>query len=188
MGTMADNGVRALIFIINVAFTLYIAALYLRILLQKLGADYYNPLVQFVVRITDPPVRPLRRLIPGLAGWDMASLTLAVVCAVLNAWLVLSLLGLGSAGSLIGRYAGMKLLAVLINLYIVSILVQAIMSWFNPRRYNPIAVVLWRLNEPLLAPVRRIVPPLGMFDLSALIVIIVLEAVSIFLGLPGFLS
>ncbi|HEX5314767.1 MAG TPA: YggT family protein [Gammaproteobacteria bacterium] len=185
---MSGNGVRALIFVVNVAFSLYIAALYLRILLQRLGADYYNPLVQLVVRASDPLVRPLRRLLPSPGGWDFASFVLAVACAFLNAWLVLLLLGFASAGDLLLRYAGMKLLAVLVNLYIVTILIQALMSWLQPRRYSPLALVLWRLNEPLLAPVRRILPRLGMFDLSALVVLVVLEALSIFLGLPGYLS
>lgn len=184
---MAGNGARALIFLVNIAFSLYIAALFMRIILQRLGADYYNPLVQFIVRITNPVVSPLRRLIPGVAGWDFAAFLVAVVCAFVNAWIVLSLLGLGGYGPLLARYAGTKLLAVLINLYIFTILVQALMSWFNPGRYNPLVVVLWRMNEPLLRPVRRLLPALGGFDLSPLIVIVVLEAFSIFLGLPGYL-
>ncbi|MGH8161966.1 MAG: YggT family protein, partial [Gammaproteobacteria bacterium] len=77
---------------------------------------------------------------------------------------------------------------VLVNLYIFTILIQALMSWLNPRQYNPLAVLLWHVNEPLLRPVRRLVPRLGgHFDLSPLIVIVILEAISIFLGLPGYL-
>lgn len=185
---MTANGARALIFIVNLVFSLYIAALYLRILLQRLGADYYNPVVQFVVRITDPLLKPMRRIIPSAGGWDLAAVVLAVACAFLNAWVVASLLGLGSLGTLVARYAAVKLLAVLINLYIFSILAQAILSWVNPRQYNPVAAVLWRLNEPLLRPVRRILPPIGTIDLSPLVVIVALEALSIFLGLPGYLS
>ncbi|MGH8224602.1 MAG: YggT family protein, partial [Gammaproteobacteria bacterium] len=94
---------------------------------------------------------------------------------------------LGGDGPFLVRYAGTKLLAVLINLYIFTILIQALMSWLNPGRYNPIAALLWRMNEPLLRPVRRLLPPLGGFDLSPLVVIVVLEAVSIFIGLPGYL-
>jgi len=185
---MSTNGTRALIFIVNIAFTLYIAALYMRVILQRLGADYFNPVVQFIVRITDPLVRPLRRVIPGIAGWDVASLLIAIALAFLNAWLVLSLAGFGPPGLFLARYAGHKLLGVLLNLYIFSILIQALLSWINPGHYNPFAAVLWRMNEPLLRPVRRVLPPIGgTFDLSPLVVIIILEALSIFLGLPGYL-
>lgn len=186
---MTANGARALIFIVNVAASLYIAALYMRILLQRLGADYYNPVVQFLVRITNPPLKPLKRLIRGVAGWDLAALLLAVACAFLNAWIVLWLAGYPEAGALIAQYAGRKLLAVLINLYILSILAQAVMSWINPGRYNPVTAVLWRMNDPVLRPVRKVLPPIGgTLDLSPLVVLIALEALSIFLGLPGYLS
>lgn len=185
---MSVSGARALIFLVNVVFTLYIAVLLVRAILQRLRADYYNPIIQFIVRITDPLVRPLRRLIPGVGGWDIACLLVAVACAFLDAWLVLSLAGFGAQGLLIARFAGAKLLAVLINLYIFSILIQALLSWLNPGHYNPLAAVLWRLNEPLLRPVRRLIPPIGgTIDLSPLLVIIALEALSIFLGLPGYL-
>lgn len=185
---MVDNGTRALIFIVNIVFSLYIAALYLRIILQYLRADYYNPAVQFIVKITDPVVKPLRRLIPGWAGWDVAALLIAILCAAVNIWVIHLLAGYRIEGMTFPRDIALKLLAVLLNLYIVTILVQVLLSWINPRQYNPLAVLLWRMNEPLLRPVRRLIPPLGgTFDLSPLIVIIILEALSIFLGLPGYL-
>jgi YggT family protein len=185
---MTENGAHALIFLVNIVFSLYIAALYLRIILQYQRADYYNPAVQFIARVTDPLVRPLRRVLPGIAGWDIAAFLIAIVCAFVNVWIVHYLVGLGFPGPLVARDTGMKLLAVLINVYIFTILIQALMSWLNPGRYNPLAVLLWRMNEPLLRPVRRLIPPLGgHFDLSPLIVIVILEALSIFLGLPGYL-
>lgn len=185
---MQSNGARALIFLVNIAFTFYIAVLFLRIILLRLRADYYNPLVHFVARITDPPLRPFRRIIPAAGGWDIAAMALAVVCAFVCGFLVLHLAGFGMPWVAIARYTGRKLLAVLINLYIFSILAQALLSWIGPRQYNPVAVILWRMNEPLLRPVRRVLPPLGgTIDLSPLVVIILLEALSIFLGLPGFL-
>lgn len=185
---MQANGARALIFLVNMVFTLYIAALFLRIILLRLHADYYNPLVHFIARITDPPLRPFRRIIHAVGGWDIAAMVLAIVSAFVCGFLVLHLEGLGMPWLLIGRYTGRKLLAVLINLYIFSILFQALMSWLGPRQYSPVAVILWRINEPLLRPVRRIVPPLGgTIDLSPLIVILLLEVLSIFLGLPMYL-
>jgi len=185
---MQTNGAQALIFLVNIVFTLYIAALFMRIILLRLRADYYNPLVHFIARITDPPLRPLRKLIPAYGGWDIAAMVLAVVCAFVCGFLVLHLAGFGTPWLMIARYTGRKLLAVLINLYIVSILVQALLSWLGPQQYNPLAIILWRMNEPLLRPVRRILPPIGgTFDLSPLVLIVALEALSILLGLPGFL-
>lgn len=185
---MQANGARALIFLVNIFFTFYIAALFLRIILLRLRADYYNPLVHFIARITDPPLRPFRRIIPAFGGWDIAAMLLAVACAFVCGFLVLHLAGYGMPWLEVARFTGRKLLAVLITLYIFSILVQALLSWLGPRQYNPLAVILWRMNEPLLRPVRRILPPLGgTIDLSPLIVIVLLEALSIFLGLPGYL-
>lgn len=185
---MTGSGMRALIFIINIFFTLYIAALYLRIILQQQRADYYNPAVQFIVKITDPLIKPSRHLIRGFKGWDIAAFVIAILCAVFNVWVVHLLVGIDPYGPLLARDTGLKLLSVLINLYIFTILIQALMSWFNPRQYNPVAVLLWRMNEPLLRPVRRLIPPLGgTFDLSPLIVIVALEALSIFMGLPNYL-
>lgn len=185
---MIDNGTRALIFIVNIFFTLYIAALYLRVILQRQKADYYNPAVQFIVKVTDPLVKPLRRLIPGVGGWDIAAFVIAVLCAVLNVWILHAMIGVGPDGPLLARDTGLKLLAVLINLYIFTILIQVLMSWLSPRQYSPVAVLLWRMNEPLLRPIRRLIPPLGgTIDLSPLIVIVALEALSIFLGLPAYL-
>lgn len=185
---MQTNGSQALIFLVNIVFTLYIAALFMRIILLRLRADYYNPVVHFIARITDPPLRPLRRLIPAFGGWDVAAMLLAIVCAFVCGFLVLHLAGLGIPWLLIASYTGKKLLAVLINLYIFAILVQAVLSWLGPRQYNPLTLILWRMNEPLLRPVRRMLPPLGgAFDLSPLVVIIALEALSILLGLPGYL-
>ncbi len=182
------NGTGALLFLVNIFFTLYIGALYLRILLQRLGADYYNPLVRFIVRISDPPLKPLRRIIPPVAGWDIAALVIAIALAFLNAWVDATILGFGIYTPQIIRFAGMKLLSVLINLYILSILIQALLSWFNPSQYNPLLVLLWRLNEPLLRPLRRLIPPIGgTLDITPLIAILLLEVLSIFLRLPGFL-
>lgn len=185
---MQANGAHALVFLVNIVFTLYIAALFLRIILLRLRADYYNPLVHFIARITDPPLRPFRKIIPAFGGWDIAAMVLAIVCAFVCGFLVLHLSGLGTPWLFIASYTGRKLLAVLVNLYIFSILIQALLSWLGPRQYSPLAVILWRVNEPLLRPIRRIIPPLGgTFDLSPLVVIVLLEALSIFLGLPMYL-
>lgn len=182
------NARGVLLFLVNVVFSIYIATLYLRILLQRLGADYYNPLIQFIVRITDPLVRPTRRIIRPIAGWDLASLLIAVAIGFLNAWIVTKLYGIHLRPENLIRYAGMKLLAVLINLYVVSIVLQALLSWFNPNQYNPLLVLLWRLNEPLLRPIRRIIPPIGgTVDISPVIAILLLTVFSILLRLPGFL-
>lgn len=182
------NARGALLFLVNVVFSVYIATLYLRILLQRLGADYYNPLIQFIARVTDPLVRPTRRIIRPVAGWDLASLLIAIALGFLNAWIVSKLYGLHLRPEYLVRYAGMKLIAVLINLYIFTIVIQALLSWFNPNQYNPLLVLLWRLNEPLLRPIRRIIPPIGgTLDIAPLIAVLLLCVFSVLLRLPGFL-
>lgn len=185
---MAGGGARALAFLINIGFSLYIAAVLLRLILQKTGADWYNPIVQFLVRITQPILGPLHRIIPSYRGWDIAAFLFAVALTAVEQWLLFTLARFPLVPRLYIRIVVLKFIGILINLYVFTIIVQALMSWFRPQQYNPVAAVLWRMNEPILRPIRRIIPPLGgTIDLSPLIAIVILEAIAIALNVPVFL-
>jgi YggT family protein len=171
-------------FLIGTIFGLFILATIARLLLQWVRADFYNPLAQFVVRITNPALRPMRRYIPGYAGIDLAALLLAYLLQLIELLLV---------GWLTGRHPGLsgalilavgEIFSLMVWIFIISILVQAVMSWVGNQSYNPVSAILYRLNEPLLAPARRLIPPIGGIDLSPIAVLIVLQLLLLLIAAP----
>lgn len=177
----------AVVFLIQTLFGFYILAVMLRFLLQCVRADFYNPLVQFLVRITNPPLLPLRRIVPGYRGLDLAAVVLALVLQFIEVTLLntLSIQPVGVGGLLM--LTVLELLKLLINIYLWGVIIQAVMSWFNPDPYHPAARVLAQLTAPVLRPARRIVPPISGVDLSPMLVVVALIFVSLllqdFLGL-----
>lgn len=174
-----------LAFLVSTLFSLYILAVMLRFLLQLTRADFYNPLSQFIVKITAPVLRPMRRVIPGWGGLDVAALVLMLVLQMLSVWLVFLLSGhaIGPLALLVVAVA--QLVDLTFNVFIFAILIQAILSWITPGTYNPVTSVLFSLTEPLLRPVRRRMPPIAGFDLSPLVVILGLQVLRMLI-LPLF--
>ncbi len=172
------------VFLIHTVFGLYILAVMLRLILQWVRADFYNPVSQFIVKITNPPLKPLRRVIPGLGGIDLASVLLLV--ALQMAELFLINLALGRAVAITGLLvtAIAELLGLVINVFIGAILIQVILSWVAPSAYNPLTGLVHKLAEPLLTPARRIIPPLSGIDLSPLVALVALQLLKILLIAP----
>ncbi len=175
---MMSNVESASLFFVNTLFALYIYAVILRVLLQFLRADFYNPLSQFIWRITNPPVLPLRKLLPAVRRVDLAGTLIAWLLIVVNLLVALSILGVRPDLLSVLGLSLMKSLVMVINLYTFTILVQAVMSWFGAGMHSPASSLLWNINEPLLKPVRRAIPPIGGLDLSPLFVIILLQVVN----------
>lgn len=169
---------------IQTLFGLYLVAVMLRFLLQMTRADFYNPVSQFLVKVTNPPLIPLRRVIPGLIGIDMAAVVLLLVIQAVELVLVGMVQGfsLGIPGLLVLTVA--ELLNVLLNIYFFTILIQVILSWVNPGGYNPAIALLYSLNEPILSRARRIIPPISGFDLSPIVVFIGIQLIKILLVSP----
>ena len=162
-------------FIISTLFSLYILAVMLRFLLGLVRADFYNPISQFLVRITNPLLVPLRKVIPGAGKIDIAAIVLLVVLQLVMLTIMVMLRG--SAVPLLSLLlitAG-ELIALLINIFLVAIIVQVVISWINPGSYNPVSSLLHSLTSPVLRPVQRIVPPLSGIDLSPLFALIGLQ-------------
>ena len=162
-------------FLIHTILGLYVLVVMLRLLLQLVKADFYNPVSQFVVKVTAPALRPLRRVIPGYAGIDLAAVVLMVIVKLAEWWLVLYLQDVSPGiGALLVLAIG-DLLKLLLNVFFFAILIQVILSWVNPGAYNPVIGLLYRLTEPLLAPARRLIPPISGLDLSPLVVLVGLQ-------------
>ena len=169
----------ALLFLLQTAFGFYLLAVMLRFLLQVVRADFYNPLVQFLVRITNPLLLPLRRMVPGYRGLDLAAVVLAFALQLLEVLLITLLLNQPlSLGVLLARTV-MELAKLLVNIYLWSIIIQVVLSWVNPDPYHPVGRVLTQLTAPLLKPVRRWLPPISGIDLSPMVVIFTLVFLSL---------
>ncbi len=161
-----------LIFLIQIFLGLYGTLVLLRFFLQWVRADFYNPLSQFVVRLTAPPLRPLRRFLPGIGGLDWASLVLAWGLKSLELFLIGLLVGLGSQawGALLWSLPA--LFGQVLTLFLGAVLIQAILSWVNPDPYHPLARFLQDLTAPLMRPAQRMLPPVGGLDLSPMLVMV----------------
>lgn len=180
-GSYAGN---AGVFLVQTLFGLYMGAVMIRFLLALVRADFYNPISQFLVKVTNPPLVPLRRVIPSLGGIDLASLVLLLALQVLELLAVGLIKGVSfqPAGLLVLSVA--ELLALLFQIYFFTILIQVVLSWVSPGGYNPAVSLLYSLNEPLLGRARRILPPIHGFDLSPILVMIAIQLLNILLVAP----
>lgn len=164
-----------LVFLIEILFQLYATALLIRVLLQWTRADFYNPVSQFIVKITNPPVKPLRRLIPGLWGIDMATLLLAFLVMVIKIMLVFQTLN----PLFLFLIATGQMLLLVLSIFLYAIIIQAIISWVNPDPYNPVVSLLNSLTHPVLKHFQRLIQPVSGIDLSPLFAVIALAFIQI---------
>ncbi|RUO28985.1 hypothetical protein CWE12_11920 [Aliidiomarina sedimenti] len=172
---------EGLLFLIQTLFTLYIMAVTMRIWLQLARADYFNPLSQFVVKITDPILRPLHRLIPSPGRLDLAALLLALVLSMIAIYIRASMMGV-NADIMVLIVAGVQFfIGTVLQLMFWIIFIRAILSWFSSGS-NPLELVMHQLTEPVLRPVRRIIPPIGGLDLSVIVVLLVIQFLRIWIG------
>jgi len=171
-------------FLIETLIGLVLLVFMLRLLFQLVRADFRNPVSQFVVKVTNPVLVPLRRVIPGIAGIDMASVL--VLLAIQYAELFLLTLVLGAEFFAMGMFviAIAKIIGLVITVFTVSILIQVVISWVNPGVYNPVTALLYQLNEPVLGRARKIIPPIHGFDFSPIVAMVVLQLLSMLLVAP----
>lgn len=168
-------------FLITALFDLYILAVMLRFLLGVVRADFYNPVSQFLVRITNPLLAPLRKVIPGIRNIDTASLVLMLLLQTVALTLVVLLRGDAPPILMLVLAAITKLLLLLINIYFFCIIIQIIISWINPGQFNPVLDLLHSITRPLLSPVQRLIPPISGIDISPVFVIIGLQVLRMLL-------
>ncbi|RUR28954.1 MULTISPECIES: YggT family protein [Vreelandella] len=165
--------------LVNTLINIYLFLLMLRFLLQASRADYYNPLSQTVVKITQPVVGPFQSFLGPVAGrFDLATLAAGFVLKVVSIIAIFMVIGIGMppiAGLVI---AGVAALAnAILKIYFFAMIVMIILSWVAPNASHPAALLVMQLVEPIMAPVRRIIPPLGMIDLSPIVVFIAINLI-----------
>lgn len=173
---------EAIIYIIQTLGSLYLLVVLLRFILQLVRADFYNPLSQFIVRATQPLLRPLRRVIPGFGGVDLAALVLALLLQLLLMAVVVALIGLNPL-SLLPQLLVWSLLGIaslLLKVIFFALIASVILSWIAPGNHNPGALLINQIVEPLLAPLRKMLPSLGGLDISPIFAFIAINLVDRF--------
>ncbi len=162
-------------FLIDTLLYLYTLLLMLRLLLQWARADFYNPLSQFIVKVTNPPVLPLRRIIPGYWGIDFATLILVLLITAVKLALISMINGIDPAAlSIISLavVAVFETIDLILSVFLFAIFIQAILSWISPDPYNPVMSILGSLTRPVLRPFRKLIPPISGIDISPIFAII----------------
>lgn len=163
-------------FLLTTIFDLYITVVMLRFILQQVRADFYNPISQFIVKVTNPPLLPLRRIIPGWGGIDLASILLMIILQSIAFTLLLLVRGMELGPLVIINLAFAELISIAFNVFIFAIIIQAVISWVNPAgHYNPVGSILRSITEPMLRPARKFMPPISGIDLSPLAALLVLQ-------------
>lgn len=163
------------IFIIDSLFSLYILAVMLRFLLQWSRADFYNPYSQFLVKITHPVLKFLRRYIPPAGKIDTSSIVLALGLQMVADFAILYLKGFTIGIGALALLSLGNLIGLLINIFIYAVFARAILSWINPGSFDSVASVLHSLTEPVLDMCRRFLPDMGGIDLSPLAALMLLQ-------------
>jgi len=171
------------LFLINTLFDLYLIILMARVILAWAHADYYSPLTQIIVRLTKPLVDPLRRFIPTYNKIEFSTLLIIVILEVLKFFLI-GLLLIGLPSNVLGLFilAFSDVIKIFLNTFFYAILIQAILSWIQP--YSPVIPMLSQLTSPIMRPIKRIVPPVGGFDISPIPAMIILQLLIILLVGP----
>lgn len=166
----------AAIYLVQTLGSLYLLIVLLRFILQLVRADFYNPLSQFIVRATKPLLLPLRRIIPGWAGIDFASLVLALIIQLALMAVIIKLMGYALPSILqLLAWSLVALTALFLKVFFFALIISVILSWVAPGSSNPAALLVSQLCEPVLAPIRKILPPMGGLDLSPIFAFIALN-------------
>ncbi len=172
----------ALIYLFETLLSLCLLAVLLRLLLQWSRADFRNPLARSIVHLTNPIIVPLRRLLPAIGRLDTASCVAVVVFALLQVAVAPLLSGAGPLPALLWlRFAAVEILRTTLWTYFFAIVLYAMLSLIAPGTYSPAQGLLVALCEPVLRPIRRIIPPLGGMDWSPLWAGIVIQMLLILL-------
>jgi YggT family protein len=170
MDTVSNIGV----FLVDTLFSLYISVVVIRFLLALARANFYNQLSQFIVKVTNPVLVPLRRIIPSIGKLDTAAVVLALLLILAKTFLILNMKGAEISFVPLLVYAIVELIRTVIWMYIIALLIQAVLSWVGNSNTsaNPLSDILYSLTNPILTPIRGVVPNFGMVDFSPFVAIL----------------
>lgn len=173
--------VTALVFLVKTFTDLYLLCFLFRILLQAVRADFYNPVSQFIIRVTNPLVVPARRILPASRSVDLPTLIVLLLLQLVVTLLLLGIFGYPALLTAVPWLILFRLVALVIWTYTICIFVYVVLSWVAPTGHNAVAMLIGQIVEPVLRPARRLLPPIGGLDLSPLIVLVLMQAASLLL-------
>jgi YggT family protein len=162
------------IFLVDTVVSFIVLLLLARFHFQWLRVPFRNPVGEFLVATTSWLVNPARRVVPGLAGLDLATLLLAWLVGALGLWAKLAIAGAEPGAAAIAAVAAVELVRLSAYIQVFSLVVQAVFSWVNPQA--PLAWIFNAVTQPFLRPLRRFIPPIGGIDLTPLVLIVLLQA------------
>ena len=171
------------IWVIRTLVDLYIITFVLRIIMQWIRADYRNPLTQFVVRVTNPLVVPLRRIVPAVGNLDTASLIVVLVLELIVTVVLINVTCVGEPLFIqVISLTILRVIYLLLRVYLFVIIIYVVLSWVGQGGgFNPVANLLSAIAEPVLSPLRRWIPPIGGLDLTPLFALIGIQALTMLL-------
>ena len=173
---MPSNVADALSFIVGSIGQLYAYVLLLRLLLPWVRADFHNPIAQAILKITSPLVVPLRRVIPAIGRIDSATLLVLFFVLYLTLFLIGLIMQIAVGATFLAISSALYIPMLFLRLYFFLVIVRVILSWVAPGGYNPAVALIGMLTDPVLRPFRRLIPPLGGFDISPILVMILIGA------------
>jgi YggT family protein len=176
------NTTGALIYLVSTIMDLYIAAILMRLLLQWVRADFYNPLCQFLVKITNPVLVPARRVIPSIGKLDTASVLVMFLLELIQLFIITQISQADFELEFLLFFAIRKLLFALLMTYFVLIIARVIVSWVGSQSRHPLIPLIYKLTEPVLRPINKLIPTIGGIDLSPLLALIALRFLLLLLG------
>lgn len=157
-------------YLISVLFGIVVVLFLLRVLMQLGRVNYYNPIAQIILKLTNPILMPIGKLIPRWGRLDLAALLIAWLVNTLKYYLITPI-----QAPAIVAVGLVTLLDLGILILMVALFIQVIFSWIAPHQQNPVQVVAQQLCRPILAPLQRVIPPLGGLDLSVLVAMLALQ-------------
>jgi len=191
---MGSASVNIGLLLVNAIAGFYLFIVILRFLLQAARADFYNPISQFVVKATNPVLIPIRKVVPGLFGLDMAAVVLGLIVELIAISLSLMIAGYPIPIVNVLIWGCLGLIGLVLKLYFWGILIMVIASWIAPGNYNPALSLLQQLTEPVMKPIRKMLPDMGGFDISPIVAFLLIQVFEILLvtaarstGAPGFI-
>jgi len=176
---------NGLFFLISLIFDFYVFILIFRFILQKCYANYHNPITQFILKITNPPLKPLQKIIPGIKGFDLAIIFLALVIVLIEAFALVWL-----EYHAMPHFLGLLIASIsmlfekVLNLYFFCVIIGILLSWIPRLEMSPMAEIIHRVIDPVMHRVRRIIPPIGGLDLTPIPVLIAIKLIEIMLFDP----
>ena len=191
---MTENFTNAGVYLIQTFFGIYFILIMVRFLMQVARVDFYNPLCQGIVKVTDPAIKPLRRILPTVRGVDFATLTVAFIVQLIAVVLVMLIVG---GYPFLPEYIAwvfLGMFSIIFDIYFFALLVMVISSWIAPYSNHPALSLIKQLTEPLCKPARKLLPPMGGIDFSIILVFVFISLIDNFLviqpmakmlGVPG---